>query len=163
MMIDLAISLGVLVASATLGILPASAVATVMGFAAAPGSVLHSIGRVRGSRGTMAVGWVLALMAEVTVVAAYTVVLIGLLRWFGDGHPEVPRWPMWISVAVLVALVFYMANPPNENKSHQPVAAVKVLPWAHWCCATVLLIGAHRPEFLYRIFWFLPFSQSMLN
>jgi hypothetical protein len=141
----------------TMGLIAVAIVMVVMGFAGAPGAMLFAAGKKAKSALLEVFGLILAALGQSYVVGAYAVFVVGLLRWFSTGRPDVPTWPLWIA-----AFIHSGAAPAYgmKERSEQPTAQHRTLGIVSLAATVVFFIAAFAPGVLKLIYGWVPLFEK---
>jgi hypothetical protein len=134
----------------TMGLIAVAIVMVIMGFAGAPGAMLFAVGQKRKSALLGVFGLILAALGQSYVAGAYAVFVVGLLRWFSTGRPDVPTWPLWIA-----AFIHSGAAPTYgmKERPEQPTAQHRTLGIVSLAATVVFLIAAFAPPGSLRLIY----------
>jgi hypothetical protein len=102
-------------------------------------------------------GFILAALGQSYVVGAYAVFVVGLLRWFSTGRPDVPTWPLWIAAFIHsdAAPIYGMKERPE-----QPTAQHRTLGIVSLAATVVFFIAAFAPGALKLIYGWVPLFEA---
>ena len=144
----------------TIGLIAVAIVMVSMGLAGAPGAILFAAGRKAQSALLRVCGLILAALGQSYVVGAYAVFVVGLLRWFSTGRPDVPTWPLWI------AAFFHSGAVPTygmKERPEEPTAQHLTLGIVALAATVVFFIAAFAPEALKSIYGWVPLLDGTLQ
>ena len=144
----------------TMGLIAVGIVMFVMGFAGAPGAMLFAAGQKARSALLRVCGLILAALGQSYVVGAYAVFVVGLLRWFSTGRPDVPTWPLWI------AAFFHSGAVPfygMKERPEEPTAQHLTLGIVELAATVVFFIVAFAPGALKSIYGWVPLFDGMVQ
>jgi hypothetical protein len=140
----------------TVGLIAVAIVMVIMGLAGAPGAMLFAAGQKAQSASVRVFGFILAALGQSYVVGAYAVFVVGLLRWFSAGRPDVPTWPLWI------AAFFHSGAVPAygmKERPEQPTAQHRTLGIVSLAGVAVFFIAAFAPASLKPVYGWVPFFE----
>lgn len=144
----------------TMGLIAVAIVMLVMGFAGAPGAMLFAAGQRTQSAFLRVCGLVVAALGQSYVVGAYAVFVVGLLRWFSSGRPDLPTWPLW------VAAFFHAGAVPTyamKERPEEPAAQHRTLGIVALVGTVVFFVAAFGPWALKSVYGWVPFFDKMLQ
>jgi hypothetical protein len=144
----------------SMGLIAVAIVMVVMGAAGAPGAMLFKIGQTAKNSFLQIGGLILAALGQWYVVGAYTVFIIGLLRWFSEIRPEVPTWPLWIAAFIHsgAAPTYGMKETPEE-----PAAQHLTLGIVAAAATVTFFVVAFAPQMLSPLYGWVPYFDRMVN
>ncbi len=154
------LALFIMFMACTMGLITVAIVMVVMGFAGAPGAILFAAGQKAQNVLLRMCGLILAALGQSYVVGAYAVFVVGLLRWFSTGRPDVPTWPLWI------AAFFHSGAVPTygmKEKPEEPAAQHLTLGIVALAATVVFFVAAFAPVALQSIYGWVPFFDEMLQ
>ena len=131
-----------------------------MGAAGAPGAVLFSLGQRTQNALLRQLGLIVAALGQSYVVGGYAVFVVGLLRWFSQGQPDVPTWPLWIAAFFHsgAAPLYGMKERPEEpTAQHYTLGVVTLLSEA------VFLVAVFAPGALFALYGWVPFAGATVK
>ncbi len=144
----------------TMGLIAIAIVMMIMGLAGAPGAMLFAAGQKTKNAILTACGFIVAALGQLYVVGAYTVYVVGLLRWFSEGRPDVPTWPLWI------AAFFHSGAAPAygmKERPEEPTAQHHTLGLVALLATAVFFIVAFAPNTLKPVYGWVPLYDAMLH
>lgn len=150
----------IMIMACTMGLIVVAIVMVIMGFAGAPGAGLFAAGQKAQNTLLRLCGLILAALGQSYVVGAYVVFVVGLLRWFSTGRPDVPTWPLWI------AAFFHSGAVPTygmKERPEEPTAQHYTLGIVALVATGVFFIAAFAPGALKSIYGWVPFFDGMLQ
>ena len=144
----------------TMGLIAIGIVMMIMGLAGAPGAMLFAAGQKTKNVLLTACGFIVAALGQSYVVGGYAVFVVSLLRWFSEGRPNLPTWPLWIAAFFhsVAAPTYAMKERPKEpTAQHHTLGLVELLATA------VFLTVAFAPNTLKPIYGWVPLYDAMLQ
>jgi hypothetical protein len=154
------LALLIMFTACTMGLIAIAIVMMIMGLAGAPGAMLFAAGQKTRNVFLTACGFIVAALGQSYVVGAYTVFVVGLLRWFSEGRPDVPTWPLWI------AAFFHSGAAPTygmKERPEEPTAQHHTLGLVQLLATAVFFIVAFAPNTLKPIYGWVPLFDAMLK
>lgn len=150
------LSLLIMVMAFTMGMLLIAIVILVMGFGGMPGALLHHKGKSSYNGFLIFSGYVFTALGQSYVVGAYSVFAVSLLRWFTEGHPDLPTWPLWIAA-------FYHSGTPAslamKENPEEPTAQHSTLGFVSLISILVFILIAFSPNTLKPVYGWVPYYQ----
>ena len=144
----------------TMGLIAVAIVMVVMGFAGAPGAMLFAAGQKAQNALLRMCGLILSALGQSYVVGAYAVFVVGLVRWFSTGRPDVPTWPLWI------AAFFHSGAVPTygmKERPEEPTAQHRTLGIVALAATVVFYSAVFTPGTLKSIYGWVPLFDGMLQ
>ena len=144
----------------TVGLIAVAIVIPVMGLAGAPGALLYAAGQRAQRSALRIVGLLVAALGQSFVVGAYAVLLVGLVRWFAAGRPDMPTWPLWIAAFFQsgAAPTYAMKERPDE-----PTAQHRTLGVVALAATIIFFLGALSPAPLRSVYGWVPLFDKLLS
>lgn len=145
----------------TFGLIAVAGVMMVMGLAGMPGALIGFAGDRAKSSILASFGFLVTALGQSFVVGAYIVFIVSLLRWFAEGRPDVPTWPLWIAAFIHseAAPAYGMKERPQVvTTQHSSLGLVSLI------ATVIFFITAFSPATLSPIYKWVPFySTQMLS
>lgn len=154
------ISLGIMIAAMTIGSFAIAIIILVMGLAGAPGALLYELGRKNNSSFLIILGLLLAGVGQAFIICAYTVFVVSIMRFYLEGHPNIPSWPLWIA-----AFFQSMAAPSHalKDRSAENTAQYMTLGCVGFAALIVFAFLVFVPESVKSIYFWVPFYENTIQ
>lgn len=153
---DTLYSLLIMFVACSAGMALMAVVMLVMGFGGMPGALLHLKG-VSSRNGFLVMsGYALCALGQSYVVGAYAVFAVSLLRWFTEGHPDLPTWPLWFAAFYhgnAVPVLALKENPEEPTAQHHTLGIVGLI------SILVFLLIVFSPNTLKPVYGWVPYYQ----
>lgn len=154
------LALMIMFMACSIGLISVALVMIIMGVAGAPGAILFAAGQKFKNGFLRILGLLIAALGQSYIVGAYTVFVVGLLRWFSEGWPEVPTWPLWI------AAFFHSGAAPSygmKERPEEPAAQHLTLGVVALTASVIFFVAAFAPQALAALYGWVPYFDSMLK
>lgn len=154
------LALLIMVAALTVGLGAIALVMLTMGLAGAPGAIMFAAGQKTKNSFLSNGGLIVAAIGQSYIVGAYAVFVVSLLRWFTEGRPDFPTWPLWI------AAFFHSGAAPEygmKERPDNPTAQHHTLGIVALLATVVFFVAAFAPNSLSPFYGWVPLYNATLQ
>jgi hypothetical protein len=144
----------------SVGLIAVAIVIPIMGLAGAPGALLYAAGQRAQQTALRGLGLLVAALGQSFVVGVYAVLVVGLVRWFATGRPDMPTWPLWI------AAFFQSGAAPTyamKEKPEVPTAQHRTLGVVALTATIVFFLSALSPTALRSVYGWVPLFDQLAS
>ena len=153
-------SLAIMFMAFTMGLIAIAVVLFIMGVAGAPGAIIFDIGKRQKKSILKIIGFISTAIGQIYVVGAYSVFVVGFLRWFKTDRLDMPIWPLWIAALFhsIAAPIYGMKEMPKEPTTQHFSLGIVVV-----CVTAIFFFVVFVPNTLSPIYRWVPFFPKYLN
>lgn len=132
------------------------AISLLIGFGGIPGSLVSDFARYKHSEKGMKIAFIMTTLGQSFVMGACIALLIGLLYKLQNIRPDLPSWPIWISIYIYV-----VATPSDiiKNEPDKSTFQYKCLGHTSLISLILFLMLAFVPQIVSPIYSWVPYSR----